>query len=709
MFKFLTRNRLILILITIVMFFAILAIGPLDMFSHGFYSDTINYTQVYSEDISLYDLSEDVYIFSFEPKEKHFAGLEINFVKEVEGLQDTIKIDIYDEKNNCIEKIQISTKDIVSKEWYKIYIDAELSLNNIYTVEISLKNKEKGLFLQLVDKSYLHDEQVNGNLLVCYAYEKSTFMISEKILLCIGIFALWLLAMSKIFGVNKNIQKFKHISFFMIITIGLAWNYMYNTMDVSNLNFEYFQNDSETLVTGAIYAEQKGLFTSKYGLGRYTDVLAKHTSYRHKFANDSMWIDSYCITEPMLALANNEYIKTISKVGNYIKFSNGEIFEIVGNQEKGSWIYITLNSEKPLSNEKFGSLIEAKFYDENLNEYSPGEYMPYNSQYGLQGKVFKVLSSFIDNDNIVELLNLLCCFATAITFSLIVLLIQRKYNSCMAVMFYITFMLSPWIVNFARNMYWVEFTWFIPMLIGLICSLYTDNKIVRISSYIATLVAMCIKCLCGYEYISTVMLAMIVFLIADFADAYIKKDKNAAKLYFRTVVIIGVSALIGFMVAMCIHAQIRGNGEIMSGIKMIIKEDVLRRTNGANLNDLNENYWPSLNASIWETLCKYFDFPTEIITGIRGNLFPLLCIVPLCVFLIDYKRKEIDVKKIVMYFMFFAASISWFVLAKSHSYIHTHMNYVLWYLGFVQIALYIIIDKIIRLIKEDRTKINSAK
>jgi hypothetical protein len=35
----------------------------------------------------------------------------------------------------------------------------------------------------------------------------------------------------------------------------------------------------------------------------------------------------------------------------------------------------------------------------------------------------------------------------------------------------------------------------------------------------------------------------------------------------------------------------------------------------------------------------------------------------------------------------FAAPVSWFIMAKAHSYAHTHMNYVLWYLFFVPFAL----------------------
>ena len=45
--------------------------------------------------------------------------------------------------------------------------------------------------------------------------------------------------------------------------------------------------------------------------------------------------------------------------------------------------------------------------------------------------------------------------------------------------------------------------------------------------------------------------------------------------------------------------------------------------------------------------------------------------------------------------MTFLTSVSWFVLAKSHSYVHTHINFVLWYMGYVQVCLYVIVDWII--------------
>ena len=266
----------------------------------------------------------------------------------------------------------------------------------------------------------------------------------------------------------------------------------------------------------------------------------------------------------------------------------------------------------------------------------------------------------------------------------------------MAVVFFVTFWLSPWVINFARNLYWVEFTWFIPMLIGIFIAWKVERRQYRAINYLAAFIFIMIKCLCGYEYISVVMMGLIAFLMADFVQAVVQKNKERGMLLFRTILIMGLVALMGFFAAICIHGSLRG-GSLYEGIKHIFEENVLCRTYGGDMNKFGEAFWASFNASVWEVLCEYFKFSTEVITGVSGNIFPLLCIVPLCIFVIDYRRNRLDTELIAMYVIFFFTSISWFCLAKSHSYIHTHMNFVLWYFGFVQICFYVIVKKLIEI------------
>ena len=70
----------------------------------------------------------------------------------------------------------------------------------------------------------------------------------------------------------------------------------------------------------------------------------------------------------------------------------------------------------------------------------------------------------------------------------------------------------------------------------------------------------------------------------------------------------------------------------------------------------------------------------------------------------DYSKDAMNLKNVSLYVITFLTSISWIVLAKSHSYIHTHISFVLWYFGFVQICIYIICDKFLRIVNTRRAK-----
>lgn len=268
----------------------------------------------------------------------------------------------------------------------------------------------------------------------------------------------------------------------------------------------------------------------------------------------------------------------------------------------------------------------------------------------------------------------------------------------MSICFYVTFLFSPWVINFARNLYWVEFTWFVPMLIGLICSINTNNKKIRIVSYILAFISILVKCLCGYEYLSTIMIASVSFLLVDFIKSIINKDKESTKLYFKTIFIMGLCEVLGFVVAISLHSLLRGQGSILSGIAIIYKEDILRRTLGGNAANFDALLADSLNASIWTVLGMYLRFNTNIISFIPKEAFIPMYVIALLIALYEIKNKKYD--NILYYIIYFLAAISWIVLAKSHSYEHTHINFIVWYFGFIQICLYIIVNKIVTLIKK---------
>ena len=697
-------KNLCIALITLLAIALIIMIGPCDKFAHGYFGEEIDCSQIATEDFyEEVNLADSDYSMTFVPQKSHMAGVEIYLTNQPMGNTGYLKIEITDQEGKKLDTIDVDLANVKTATWYKVCTEADLKKGEEYTLIFSATDSCKSVpHLQRVDSDYLPDEITSGDALVCFAYAKSTFTPQEKVLITLFIVAAWLFAMSLLLRCKKT--KFLQCAAGFVFGVSiLTWNYMYNSMDNQNTSFPTFQDGSEAFATGELYAEKNGEYFKGdaergYGLGWYFDIKGSLPRYDLTYITNSDWLNGYSRNEGAVIVNSNPYTKMVAVAGNQILFKNGESYKISSVSDDGANLVIYLNSGKVLSSAKYGSLDDVDFLDANGKILFKSRVMAYPSQYGLQGKAFRHIARYVgDADNVLSL-NLICALATAIVFMIIVALISIKYNKLMAGCFFITFWLSPWVVNFARNLYWVEFTWFIPMAIGLLCSLKINSRKWRIACYVASFVAITGKCLCGYEYITVVMLGLIAFLMVDLFCAIIGKDKEKAKLIFRTTFIIGVVALAGFMMAICIHAQLRGNGNVIEGIKNILEQDVLRRTHGADVNSRNplngrEGY--SIFASTWEVFCLYFHFDTEIITGIAGNLFGLVCLVPLAIFAYEYKRKKLNIQLVFMYAVFFLASISWFVLAKAHSYVHTHMNYVLWYFGYIQICFYIIVNKIV--------------
>ncbi len=345
------------------------------------------------------------------------------------------------------------------------------------------------------------------------------------------------------------------------------------------------------------------------------------------------------------------------------------------------WTLQSVDNVKKSDNSKYNDIL--------INGDTNISTTDYKSQFGLQGKIFSFLYNKLGIQ--IKVLHLICSILLAIVLLNICRLLKEKYGNLFALIFYVVFLLSPWIARFADNLYWVEFTWFLPLMFCLL--LYKSKS----KKYILLIfLSVLIKCLCGYEYITTILLTSITFLIADFI-----LNKQERKQNFKMLLMVGIVSLLGFIVALCMHAYIREDGNILKGIKTIYREDVMRRTisNDSSQFD-NKKIKKSINASYFEVIKKYFNFKTDIIIGIDGNLFNLMCISAAIISLYKIIKNKKDAKQdFILYLIFLLGPLSWFILGKAHSYIHTHINFVLWYFGYIQICIYIVIKFILNIIK----------
>ena len=318
------------------------------------------------------------------------------------------------------------------------------------------------------------------------------------------------------------------------------------------------------------------------------------------------------------------------------------------------------------------------------NKFPDLIFIPYKSQFGLHGIFYSEISSIfsvLKFNRLQYISSLLFSFAVM----WLVFLYARIYDRLFALIFFVVFATSPWIIIFAKNLYWSPVTWILPAIFS--AKLYlTKNRFHRTLLYSLIGLSVFIKSLCGYEYLSTIVIfTLSVFLLAPF----FKADTPRPRPDIKTCFWVGVMCLSGFVFALMVHASIRGDN-IMAGLSSIYELDVMRRTYG-DPNMFDPVLRDSLRASPLSVLKIYiFNWSKPLILGIHGGLFSLLIAFALMDLVIRFFTKNPTFKRDGMVFLVMAsAPLSWFILAKAHSSIHHHLNFVLWYYGFVPALLYV--------------------
>lgn len=337
----------------------------------------------------------------------------------------------------------------------------------------------------------------------------------------------------------------------------------------------------------------------------------------------------------------------------------------------------------------------------------PQSYAPYKSAIGIQGYMWSFVYRYFNDVKLkstqthlkdLKPLYVICSALNAISILIVAFLLGKIFGRLFGVVFIISMFLSPWITNYGNNLYHNFYAWLMPSMFSfsIFLLLYKNGnhkkpKIVLLS--IGYVLSLFFKSLMSYEYLTSIVLfSLSPFFIAPFLAKmkFIDMCPPLKKLAKQTAMLFAL-AVLGFCFAFSIHTYMRGNGDFVAGVESIYKGDFLRRMVGGNARDF---YEPELaeslmNANAFQVIAKYLDWHSPIVMqfNFRGNFYVLLIInILLLIFVFKGAQRRLLV---AMSVVFALPAISWFVFGKTHSYIHTHMNFVLWYLGFIAVLLYI--------------------
>jgi hypothetical protein len=305
---------------------------------------------------------------------------------------------------------------------------------------------------------------------------------------------------------------------------------------------------------------------------------------------------------------------------------------------------------------------------------------PYPNQFGLQGIVFSIIDLInpLPRSWRIGFYHLLASLISAGALVWIADILRRRFGWAAFGGFLIPLALEPMLTALGPNLYWVVGIWFVPMAIAMHLA-DEENPRRRFYLVAAAFVFFLAKSLCGYEFVSTVIVAAAVGCLLG-----TKESPDKLRRTLRNVAWIVSAGIAGFVVAVFVHAAKLG------GFAVIADRAGARIAGDSS----------SLRDQL--ILGKFASFQTVIFRYLEGNDITLIKNfgIPLGLFVLVAALALMD-KKIIWYLgpdrrklqilalaflASLAAPLSWFVLAKAHSFVHPPINFILWYLPTVPLG-----------------------
>ncbi|MCG9127480.1 hypothetical protein JT359_07770 [Candidatus Poribacteria bacterium] len=341
-------------------------------------------------------------------------------------------------------------------------------------------------------------------------------------------------------------------------------------------------------------------------------------------------------------------------------------------------------------------------YNAYLYNYSFENFKTYNSQPGGQGMIFSLLDKLIPVSSIAKFwfFYILTSLLTAITLTLIIVWFYSEFGGLAGTFVLASAVLSHWLTVFGKNLWWSTWGFYLPMIAVLyFLKSYKDSTNRHFIWFsVLIFISVSIKCFInGYEYITTTLVMMVVpFVYYGIIDNWNKKQW--LKYSIGTGIGCGVAIFLSLMM-LCIQiGSVKGG--FMDGIDHVFYS-IGKRTHG-EAEDFPPIYGASLKAGTFGVVKTYingvyFDFNnyfkmnesfiTKHLFKIRYSYLIVMFIFMSVVAIIRTKQRtetsrQRSIALIIATWFSFLAPLSWFVIFKSHSFIHTHMSYLLWQMPF---------------------------
>lgn len=309
----------------------------------------------------------------------------------------------------------------------------------------------------------------------------------------------------------------------------------------------------------------------------------------------------------------------------------------------------------------------------NCETFSTGLcYKPYVSSFGLQAIIFKFLGEKLHITSIIYF-RLLCQIIEILCLSLvlveIILVFYKRFNKSVLMALWLGFSFTYILAKFAPSVYWNIWIMLIPFLISSKYMLDKESHLFmsKFLLFLGLGLSFLFKMLFGYEWITTLVLSAMIPLLWDGENIVIK---NRLILFIQ----VGITAILSFILSLLLWWWQLGSDAFYSAFISDLVRWVLVFVSHNNVQGA-EIYVTGVSANVFSVIMNLLLYPDYFISF--GFYFIITVF-----FIISYLNKKYIVKDIKVLqkviVISLVAPLSWFILAKSHSYVHAYLNYILW-------------------------------
>jgi len=380
-------------------------------------------------------------------------------------------------------------------------------------------------------------------------------------------------------------------------------------------------------------------------------------------------------------------------VGRILKTESDGLFSA------GGLTGLTGPDSTPPDTEHANYRFQYKAYLESLPFES---YTAYKSQTGGQGMLFGLLNEILpwSSQDKLSFFHGLTSLLSAAILSLIFLWITGEFGLAAGVAALVGTALSQWLTLFGKNLWWSIWAFYLPMLIVLyFLGSARPLKLNPVRFGLVVFLAVLSKCFfTGYEYITTTLVMMAVPLVY-----FSFRDKTGWKPFLSGLLVAmaaSVTAILASMTVLCFQIA-AVDGSFAKGVDHIIYS--LLRRSYADPNLFPPDYAASLNANALDVVAYYLreiyldlnyyikapnDFIANFVFQFRYLYLILLFAVMSVALVFCLRSKQAagmrasGLALIAAVWFSLLAPLSWLVIFKAHSYVHTFMNNLVWQMPF---------------------------